>query len=91
MMTRAFLLLLAMMTGLSAAQAAESVRPAQMNAAVMTAHAVDADLGAKRQVVSYAIVPQCEWSVRPDTGHMRVTSIAAPLVPCIQISDRIRV
>lgn len=91
MMTRAFLLLLAMMTGLSAAQAAQSGRPAQMNAAVITARAVDADLGAQRQVVPYAMVPQCDWSVRPDTGHMRGTSIAAPLVPCIQISDRIRV
>ena len=91
MMTRAFLLLLVMMTGLSAAQAAESGRPAQMNAAVMTARAVDADQGAKRQVVLYAMIPQCNWFVRPGTGHMLVTSIAAPLVPCTQISDRIRV
>ena len=91
MMTRAFLLLLAMMTGLSAAQAAESGRPARMNAAVMMPYVVDSVQGAKRQVAPHALVPQCDWSAQPGAGLTRGVLVEAPLVPCIQISDRIRV
>jgi hypothetical protein len=94
MLTRAFLILLAMMTGLTAAQAAEAMRPAQNALSVSsskdTQACAEVALAAKQRrclhIISFArsedyIIQVADVSVREDT--------LAPM-PRTFISDRAR-
>jgi hypothetical protein len=93
-LTRAFLLLLAMMTGLSAAQAAESVRP--LNTPV--SQQAQAQLAAQARDLAKADVPASWSAAQPvgpefddrDAAQPLSLTPALALPATIQRSDRAR-
>ncbi len=92
MLRRAFLLFLAMMTGLSAAQAAEGVRP--HHDAVAMAALASQRLGSASTVSRRAEVQVTSQRVGLCTGRpasdMIVAFATVPTVPCTYRSDRAR-
>ena len=94
MLTRALLLLLAMMTGLSAAQAAERVRPAHgltgVSAAVAQTLGVASEIQAKRQASSYVVTAERDWPVAALAKCAVLTANAPPAIHCTHRADRAR-
>jgi hypothetical protein len=94
MLTRAFLLLLAMMTGLSAAQAADGVRVGGSTAAVRASASLPvvarAALDVKRQALSQSSQVFPEREPRLQTSCLTLEPVVAPDIPCTLRADRAR-
>ncbi len=94
MLTRALLLLLVMMTGLSPAQAAENARPVRgtlsLSAALAQTRVVAAELVEKRNVCDFARVNQIDQFVTALVGNDLAPALAVPLAPRTYPSDRAR-
>jgi hypothetical protein len=94
MFTRAFLILLAMMTGLSAAQAAESVRPAQNTVDVRAAYVRQQTqsllTAAKRQVSTHAMALAASPVGLASTDDAADRVLRLPHLRCTFLSDRAR-
>jgi hypothetical protein len=94
MLTRAFLLLLAMMTGLSAAQAAENVRPVHgapgLSAAMAQIRVVTAEKAAQRSVCAFSSISQIHHFDATASKHFWVVPNDAPIAPRTYRADRAR-
>ncbi|WP_381422320.1 hypothetical protein [Sphingorhabdus arenilitoris] len=93
MMTRTFLFLLAIMSGLTTAQAAERVRPVQSalgSGAVAAEVLVDALTEEKHKAASVALhLPQSRISDH-DQHTAKLNAAAVPASPTVYIGDRNR-
>ncbi len=94
MIRRAFLLLLAMMTGFSAAQAAETSRPVHgapgISVAAALMHTTPAEFQAHRRVSAYVSVKRIDAFDRADAGDHGVSYIEMPPAPRTCRADRAR-
>ncbi len=94
MLTRALLLLLVMMTGLSAAQAAESARPIRgatdLSAALAQVRVVTAELAEKRDICAFARFNLIDQSVAAIANVPLPSPCRAPIVPRTYRADRTR-
>jgi hypothetical protein len=94
MLTRALLLLLAMMTGLSAAQAAENVRPIRgapsLSAALAQVRVVTAELAEKREICVFARFNLIDQFVSAITDTPLPSECEAPIAPRTYKADRAR-
>jgi hypothetical protein len=94
MLTRALLLLLAMMTGLSAAQAAEGVRQpcgtAEVRALASLPVSARAALDVKRQALSQSAMVFAEPDFRLETACSASAPAYGPAIRCTHRADRAR-
>jgi hypothetical protein len=94
MLTRALLLLLAMMTGLSAAQAAENVRPVHgapgLSAAMAQTRVVTAEKAAQRSVYAFSSISQIDHFDAAASKYLWVVPNDAPIAPRTYRADRAR-
>jgi hypothetical protein len=92
MLTRAILLLLAMMTGLSAAQAAAVVRPAQGSAEQRVSTSLPsvarAVFAVKRQALSQSAQVFPRPAFQLETGCAETAHVDAPAFACTHRGDR---
>ena len=94
MLKRALLLLLAMMTGLSVAQAAENVRPVHgapgLSAAMAQTRVVTADKAAQRSVCAFSDINQIDHFDVTASKDFWVVPNGAPIAPRTYRADRAR-
>lgn len=94
MLTRAFLLLLAMMTGLSAAQAAGTVRPIcgapGLSAAMAHTRVVTAEKAAQRNVCAFASAGRIDQFDTSGVAQFTIRFDGSPIVPRTYRADRAR-
>ncbi len=94
MLTRALLLLLAMMTGLSAAQAAESARPVHgtpgLSVALASTHVAPTEYQAHRRVSAFVSVKRIDAFDRAAVQQNFFTNIEVPIAPRTHRADRAR-